>query len=358
MNPEGTVTDTKGSADAVSVLSGHPRLILEAGNCRNNLGWATNAVAEAAFLGAWGFKVQMYRPETLVSSDALTYGEAALQEPAYQAEAFAGPVPYRQWMPIKELCDEYGLTFFASVFDFEAVEACEYMRVGWYKIASADITHRPLIDRVAHTGKPIILSTGGATLGEVQDALDWIGHDQVVLLACSLHYPSTRQEANLSRMWALAGFGLPVGYSNHVPDIEAVRSAIELGAVMVETHFTITPGVGGDHNFGFTPAQLQDWNKPPADPFDDLFGLPYMGPHPGEELAVRRARRSLHTVREKARGGMWRWDDFAYLRPGDGVPPYAAFDLVGRKVHGRYRAGDRVVPAELWENPPEVLLPG
>ena len=306
------------------------RVVVEAGACNGHLGWALDAVNAAADTGiVWGFKAQLYNRERLTTRTAPTYGHD-IDEPDRQWEHFNRQLSWSDWAKVKAECDRRGLVFFASVFDTDAIDWCETNNVPLYKIASADITHRPLLEQVAATGKPIVLSTGGATLGEIQRAYEWVRNIdpdvQVLPLICTLSYPTPADQAHLARIgWWQNNIDAMVGYSDHTEGISAMLTARTLGAVMIEKHFTITPGTGGDHDFAVTPELLDLYRVCP-----DTIPGPYHTAETGQQQieprriehdAVTYARRSIAAANDIPAGNIIRLDDLTYLRPGIG--PYA-----------------------------------
>lgn len=326
------------------------RLVLEAGACEHSVEWAHAAVDEAARLGAWGFKVQMYQAPTLVHRTAPHYGEPELHEPKLQWDSFADALPYDAWLEVKDHCDEQGIVFFASVFDEHAVQACEDMDVQAYKVASADITHRPLLETVRRTGKPIILSTGASYLWEVERALDWLTGADVTLLACNLRYPTPLEEAHLTRMDTLRTLTHNVGYSDHTRGLATILTAKAYGAVMIEKHFTITPELNaGDHAFAITPDELEGWEEMDWSLADGgvLLGSSLMEPNSGELLARERARRGVYARRVILAGSGVLWEDLAFVRPSALLEPWQAYGLVGRTAMRDYLPGDPIGADEL-----------
>ena len=300
------------------------RLVLEVGAV-NDHDWHQQAIAAARQVGAWGYKVQMYRADTLTTRTAVPYGH--VREPATQHDAFSGAPDYGFWADIKDECTD--MTFFTSVFDFAAVDACLRMGIGTIKIASADITHRLLIEAAAESSTHLILSTGASTLAEIERAVDWVlgvhYAPRLTLLACHLEYPTPKGAAHLARMDALrVAFPHDVGYSDHTRGVNTIRAAFSLGASMVEKHFTITPDEGGDHDFAITPDELVTWQEPfPSPQLSTMYGSSDLAPTSGELAARQRARRSPYAARHIPGGTeIDPWRDVDYLRPCIGPEPW------------------------------------
>jgi sialic acid synthase SpsE len=326
----------------LGIEPGQTKIVVEAGNCRGDIDWALEAVEAAADSEAvFGFKGQIYSRERLTTKDARTYGKA-LREPRTQWDNFEPQLTYNDWADVAELCEIKGLEFFASVFDLQAIDFCEARNVNLYKIASADITHQPLIQHIAATGKPIILSTGGATLPEIQRAMEWIAavdpNLDVLPMMCTLSYPTPPEEAHLARLvWWRENVGPMVGYSDHTAGISAMLSARELGAVLIEKHFTITPGVGGDHDFAVTPQQLDVYHDVvgkglgvPGPNWEKELGDPHIGLRPVEGKAINNARRSIAAAVDIPAGSPITAGMLSYLRPGTGAyEPWQTNDIIG-----------------------------
>lgn len=310
------------------------RIIAEAGPCNGRLDYAIHAAVRAAQAGAWGFKVQMYQADTLVTPTAITY-DYGLDTPPTQAESFAHTIyPYTEWGKVKSVCDDLNIEFFASCWDLEAVDTADGLGVNYFKIGSADITHRLLIEATAATKKQIILSTGAATLDEIRAAVGWIVATnptrRPILMACSLAYPTHPEEANVSRMLALRTEfpGFEVGYSDHTRQPETIWVAAALGANYVEKHFTVEPGTGGDHNFAVTQKELF-YMVEAGQMARSMLGDPVLRPTEAELPALVHARRSIYAAVDIPAGTTLEPHMLVYLRPGVGLPPSAAYDLLG-----------------------------
>ncbi len=168
-----------------------PYVIAEAGQCmEGDIDIAIKMAVDAADAGAWGFKVQFLRPETIATSDAPKYWTDSFGT-TNQRDAFdlAGCIHYDEWQPVVDACNDNGINFLATPFDLDAVDALEGYGCSRFKIASGDITYLPLLKRIGETRGTAILSTGASTLIEVRDALACLinaGISEVALLACSL----------------------------------------------------------------------------------------------------------------------------------------------------------------------------
>jgi len=320
------------------------RVVAEIGSCNGDLQLAIDTAQAAIESGAWMVKGQMYRAETLTTRTAASYGHASIVEQPTQWEAFRKALTYPQWL---QVADAVQGRFFASVFD---LDACRDYPYAWIKTASADITYQALIEAAAATGKNLIVSTGASTHVEIHRALKWVEPAAPTLLACTLSYPTPPAAAHIRRMTTLREFHVPVGYSDHTRGILGPLVAFEYGATMVEKHFTITPGMGGDHDFAITPNQLTQIvaADPPSHAAVEVYGgSETLGPYPTEVRALVAARRSLRATATIPAGGRLTRGNMAVLRPTGGIDPWHYNDTLGRVTRIRLEAGDPVTYATL-----------
>ncbi len=319
-------------------------LVLEIGPANGDLEYAFDVCAAAKESGADWVKGQIYDRDLLTTKTARTYAHDGVHTAETQYEDFEKQLTYDEWEKVKVHCDEIGVGFFASVFDLGAVHFCESLGVERYKIASGDITYKQLIEAIAATGKPIVMSTGASTYKEVQRAANWLlearlGHmPRLTLLACSLSYPCKPEDANLNRMQDLRNIWPEVGYSDHTFGVGALHRAHHLGAVLVEKHFTITPGAGGDHDFAVTPQQLRGMGAW-AQGSSIYDGSPVLEVSAAERKARVGARRSIFTSRDLVEGVPLRVEDISFLRPGGGLEPWEADDYIGQSLKQSVEAG-------------------
>jgi len=324
------------------------KVVAEAGQCHNgSVGKAILLAWHAKQAGASAIKYQLLKPETIAQPDAGLYWKNTLGE-TNQRDAFtrAGIIDYPAWGEVADACHEYGIEFLATPFDLEAVDKLESIGVRRYKIASGDITYRQLIERVADTGKGIILSTGASMVEEIWRAVGWCGDtEDVTLLACSLSYPCTARDANVSRINRLVyEFGSEVGYSDHTSLPETGLAAAALGSVLNEVHFTLNnaaPDVP-DHAMACDPDRLAAYVDA-SQLGEKLRGEGSLWPMDAELAARVGARRSVCARVDVGPGHVWGVDDFVFLRPGDGVPPFEVDQLVGCAAWRAYEAGEQIV---------------
>jgi len=298
--------------------------------------------AEAALdAGASYCKGQMFTADRLVTKTAKGYGKASIAEAPTQHDAFAKSLTYDQWHTVSTVCKG---RFFASVFD---LEACEDYPYDWIKLASADITYRALVEAAADTGKRLIMSTGAASMCEINRARGWIPRANPTMLACTLSYPTEPRDANVNRVTRMKNLQWDVGYSDHTRGTAAANLAFDLGASMVEKHFTIVPGTGGDSDFAIGPQDVTDIVSR-VDAASDAVTLVYggsdvVGPRATELPAKERARRSIHALVDIPSGAIVRSDMLTVIRPTGGLDPWLLDDPdgpVGKHTRRRFVAGE------------------
>jgi sialic acid synthase SpsE len=326
-------------------------VVAEIGSCGGDLGLACDTAQAAIEAGAWMVKGQMYAADRLVTKDAPTYGKDSIAEPATQYEAFSNTLTYDEW---GEVAATIPGKFFASVFDLEACQDYPYEHI---KIASADITYRGLIEAAAATGAQLIMSTGASTTDEISQAVIWSGV-QPTLMICTLCYPTEPSDANVRRVLTLLGSWPDTGYSDHTRGIQASHLAFEYGAVMVEKHFTITPGEGGDHDFAIGPedlARLVTSDVPVSEGVRAVYsGTPTLGVLGCEAPARHLARRSIHAKTDIPPGAQITRDMLTVIRPATGLAPWlleavkgqigADFSPVGKLANVAIAAGTPITP--------------
>jgi len=323
-----------------TVGAGHrPFIVAElSGNHNGDLDRALALVDAVAGTGAQGLKLQTYTPDTMtVDVDAPRFRvsdghDLWSGEHLYRLFARAH-TPYDWHQPIFERARERGLVAFSTPFDPTAVELLEKLDAPLYKIASSEIVDLPLIRLVAGTGKPMVISTGMATVAEIAAAVQAAqdgGCRQLTLLACTASYPASPRESNLRRLPVLAeAFGVPVGLSDHTLGIGAAVAAVALGACLVEKHVTLARADGGvDSAFSLEPAELAALAAETERAWQAL-GTPRIGPSESEREGLR-FRRSLYVVADVRAGDPVTPANVRSIRPAGGLAPDDIDRVLGR----------------------------
>lgn len=316
-----------------------PFIIAEmSGNHNQSLDRALALVDAAAAAGADAVKIQTYTADTMTldvdgpgfiitDANSLWHGKSLYQ---LYDEAHT---PWEWHKPIFDRCRERGLISFSTPFDETAVDFLETLDVPCYKIASFEIIDLPLIERVAATGKPMIMSTGMASVDEIAEAVQVArnsGCRELALLHCVSGYPTPAEEANLNRLTDLAKrFGVVTGLSDHTRGTAVAVASVALGAALIEKHFTLRRADGGpDAAFSLEPEELQTLCEESHTAWRAL-GAPGYQRKPSEEGNVA-FRRSLYVVEDIAPGEPFTTRNVRSIRPGYGLPPKHLREILGQ----------------------------
>ncbi len=319
---------------------GHPAFVIaEAGvNHNGDLELGRALIRQAKEAGADAIKFQSYKAGKLATRTAPRYWHEPDDPQGSQFDTFArldtfGPEEHRE---LFRYAREVGLLCFSAPFDDEAVDMLDELGVPGYKVASADLTDHPLLRKVASKNKPVILSTGLATIGEIAEAVEVLrseGNEQIVLLHCTLQYPCAYENANLRMMLHMkAAFpDIPVGLSDHTLGIAVPQAAVALGAVAVEKHYTVDKTLPGspDHHLSVDPTELRQMVEA-IRAIEKAMGRYEKGPVEAESEAYRYARRSIVSARAIPAGTRITRDMLTFKRPGTGIYPRFVDIVVGR----------------------------
>jgi len=321
------------------------------GNHNRSLDRALAIVDAAAAAGAHAIKLQTYTADTMTldldgpgfridDPESLWHGQTLYK--LYEQAA----TPWEWHKPVFDRAKARGLVAFSTPFDETAVEFLESLDVPCYKIASFENTDLPLIRRAAATGKPLIISTGMATVGEletsVRAARDAGCHD-LVLLKCTSAYPATAAEANLATLPHLRElFGCEVGLSDHTMGVGVAVAAVAHGATVIEKHFTLARADGGvDSAFSLEPAELATLVSETRQAWLAHGRVSY-GPQSKSEAASVQFRRSLYFVRDLAAGDVIDATAVRAIRPGHGLKCEELPRVIGRQLLADVKAGTPV----------------
>lgn len=306
-------------------------------NHRGRFEEAAALVRAARDAGADAVKLQTYTPYTItIDCDAEPFRHRAgslwtgrtLHELYREAH-----MPW-EWQPrLKEIADRIGITLFSTAFDPTAVEFLEKMGVPVHKVASFELVDLPLIRLMAATGKPLLISTGMASLDEIMDAVEaarGAGARQIALLRCASAYPACPEDMNLRSIPDLAArTSLPVGISDHTLGIAVPVAAAALGACIVEKHFTLSRSAPGpDSAFSTEPDEFREMARA-VRAVEGALGDARYGPGPHETESVR-FRRSLYVVEDMAAGETFTERNVRSIRPSGGLPPKHLPDVLGK----------------------------
>jgi N-acetylneuraminate synthase len=300
---------------------------------------AVKLVHAAKEAGADAVKLQTYTADTLTIRSDQEYfriGGGTLWDGRTLHDLYQEAYTPWDWQPeLMNVAADLRMDLFSSPFDFSAVEFLEQMNVPAYKIASFELTDLALIQRAARTEKPIILSTGMATLSEIADAVQAAreaGALQIALLKCNSAYPAPAEEMNLRTIPHLSeAFDVPVGISDHTLGISIPITAVTLGACIIEKHFTLSRQAGGpDSAFSLEPDEFRAMVEAVRVAEKALGDVSYSLTK--SEASSRVFRRSLFIVGDIRKGEIFTEENVRSIRPGHGLPPKFISQILGRQA--------------------------
>ena len=323
--------------------NGHsPFIIAEmSGNHNQSLDRAIEIVEAAAKTGAHAIKLQTYMPDTMTLDlderefhigdlDSLWTGNSLYK---IYGEAYT---PWEWHKPIFDRARELGIIAFSTPFDSTSVDLLESLDVPCYKIASFENTDLPLIRRVAATGKPLIISTGMATVAELDETVRVAreaGCKDLILLKCTSTYPATAANTNILTIPHLRElFDCEVGLSDHTMGVGVSVASVALGATVIEKHFTLSRADGGvDSAFSMEPAEMAQIVLETERAWQALGHVSY-GPTEAEEKSLQ-YRRSLYVAKDIRAGEVLTVENMRAIRPGLGLPTKYYDLLLGKKIN-------------------------
>ena len=307
---------------------------------------AVRIVHAARDCGADAVKLQTYTPDTItIDSDAEAFriGKGTVWAGRKLYELYGEAYTPWDWQPkLKSIANSLGMACFSSPFDAGAVEFLESIDVPAYKIASFEAIDLPLIERVARTGKPVIISTGMANVQEIGEAVACVrgtANSQVALLKCTSAYPAPPNEMNLRTIPDMARrFRTPVGLSDHTLGITVPVTAVSLGACIVEKHFTLSRhNPGPDSSFSLEPSEFKEMVAAIRTAEAALGDVVYQISE--REQASKVFRRSLFVVEDVSAGEAFTEVNVRSIRPGYGLPPKYLSMILGHRAATNLKRG-------------------
>jgi len=333
--------------------TGYPTYIVAeiSANHNQNYNQTVELIKEAKAAGADAVKVQTYTADTMTIKSNKKYFRISGGTPwdgktLYDLYKEAS-MPW-EWQPrLKALANELGLDFFSTAFDSVSVDFLEEMKVPVHKVASFEIVDTPLIEKMARTRKPLLISTGMASLEEIGEAVGAArkaGANQIALLKCTSAYPASPADMHLRGISKLAEtFEVPVGLSDHTLSSVVPLAAVALGACLVEKHLTHSRSIRGpDSDFSLEPSEFRDLVSSIREAEVALGQPEFCGEKEGASKAFRR---SLFAVRKIRAGELFTPENVRSIRPAGGLPPKYIYDVIG---HHASRDIERGTPLR-WE---------
>lgn len=323
-------------------------IIAEAGSNHNrDLATAKQLVDTALAAGADAVKFQTFTADKIAARTQHAITKIDLAGAKSLHELYANAELPREWQrELSEYCATKGIMFLSTPFDEDAVDELEALAMPVIKIASFELVHLPLLRHAARTGRPIILSTGLANLGEIEEAVQAIrgeGNEQIALLHCAINYPAKFTSVNLAAMDTMRqAFQVPVGYSDHTPGVNVPIAAVARGATIIEKHFTTDKSLPGpDHSFALDPQELTAMVRGIRET-EAAIGSPIKQPEQDELIHVKRGRRSVFARVDIPAGVTITADMLAVLRPGVGLMSKYLDVIVGRPARRAIKAHEPI----------------
>lgn len=332
--------------------NGRVFIIAEAGvNHNGELEKALQLVNIAADSGADAVKFQTYRSEGVVTARGgmANYQKKNLNQNISQLEMIKVFELNENYYPaIIKRCQERNIMFLSTPHGGrQSVDFLEFLSMPAYKIGSGDLTNYILLDKVAKTGKPVILSSGMATMDEVKDAIRFVksrGNEQIAMLHCTTNYPCLPQDVNLAAMITMMNeLDVPVGYSDHSSGLQVAIMAVTLGTAIYECHFTIDKSLSGpDHIASAEPDELTEKIKAIRS-VSIIMGRKEKIPTQGElDLPIVMPRKSIVAVSDFLAGHVISEEDLEAKRPGDGISPTLYEQFIGKKLKKAVNRNDQL----------------
>lgn len=318
----------------------HTLIIAEAGvNHNGSLELAKKLVDIAYKSGADIVKFQTAKLSSLVTKTAPTaeYQKENLHRELSQAEMLKKLLlSFDDFRELSQYCKSVGIQFLSTPFDLESIDFLEEIGCPFWKIPSGEITNLPYLERLATTGKPIIMSTGMCTLEEVSDAVSILKQNhagKIILLHCTTQYPAPYSEINLNAMQILQReFGVEVGYSDHTKGIEVPIAAVAMGATVIEKHFTLDREMEGpDHRASLEPDELAAMVRAIRN-IELAIGTGEKKPSESEKKNMVIARKSIIASKRIKKGEVFTENNLTTKRPGNGISPMKWYEVLGTKA--------------------------
>ena len=324
-------------------------IIAEAGvNHNGNYEIACKLIDAAKEAGADCIKFQTFKTKELVSSQAKkadyqkgTTGDGSQQDMLEQLE-----LSFDTFIDLKQYCDEIGISFLSTPFDFDSINFLNTIEMPCWKIPSGEVTNLPYLIAIAKTRKPVIMSTGMCTMDEISDSIQVLkenGTKEIQLLHCNTDYPTPFEDVNLRAIINMKEeFGLNVGYSDHTEGIEVPIAAVALGASVIEKHFTLDRNMQGpDHKASIEPDEFRKMVSGIRN-IEKALGNGVKTPSPSEIKNIEVVRKSIVAKREIKKGELFTEENITVKRPGTGITPMKWFDVIGTTAMCDYREDELI----------------
>ena len=345
------------SVDHKIIGEGSPVFIIAEAGCNHNgdLDLAKILVDIAVESGADAVKFQTFIADQLVTPYAAK-ADYQKKNTGNEKESQCAmlkklELPYEAFKTLKTYCEQNGIIFLSTPFDYASAVFLDELKVSAFKIASGDITNLPFLAFISSKGKPVILSTGMSTLKEVHKAQETLTEKQeipLVLLHCTSEYPAPPKDINLHAMQTLNNtFKVPVGLSDHTLGIEVSLAAVALGAKVIEKHITLDKKLPGpDHKASLEPSELQSLVKS-IRTIEKALGDGVKKPSPSEIKTRSIARKSIVTATRIKKGQLLSENNLTVKRPGNGISPAEWHKVIGKKTLRDFDKDELIEPEQI-----------
>jgi N,N'-diacetyllegionaminate synthase len=327
-------------------------IIAEAGvNHNGSIEIAKKMIEVAKECGADAIKFQTFKAEKVISRYApkAEYQKQTTGEIDSQLEMVKKlELSFDDFIALKEYCDKLNIMFLSTPFDFESIDFLNDLGLEIFKIPSGEITNLPYLEKIGKLGKKVILSTGMADLGEIEDALDILTScgtkkEDITILHCNTEYPTPYEDVNLLAMLTIKeAFKVKVGYSDHTLGIEVPIAAVALGASVIEKHFTLDKNMEGpDHKASLEPHELKAMIDAIRN-IEKALGNGIKKPSKSELKNKDIARKSIVAKREIKKGEIFTEDNITVKRPGNGISPMRWYEVLGKVASRDYEEDELI----------------
>lgn len=333
-------------------------IIAEAGvNHNGDISMAKKLIDAAVDAGVDYVKFQTFKAETIVSPNAkkAEYQSKNIDDSDDSQFKMLKKIELSEedHITLLEYCNLKKINFFSTAFDVDGLKYLEELNFDLYKIPSGEITNYPYLREIAKKNKPVILSTGMASLGEIETAIDvlikyGVDRSKLTVLHCNTEYPTPMADVNLKAMNTIGNaFGVKIGYSDHTLGIEVPIAAVALGAKVIEKHFTLDRNLPGpDHKASLEPTELKAMVQGIRNIEKAIAGNGRKEPSQSESKNIKVARKSIHLKKDLNVGDLITEDLIINLRPGDGISAIHWNDVIGKRLRTDLKKFDKLT----WED--------
>lgn len=256
-------------------------------------------------------------------------------------------LPFSDYIEIKKYCDQVGIIFATTFFDRVGGEfSLNNLHLPFCKVASGEITNLPLLEMIGRSGLPVLLSTGMATLEEVQEAISILktnGSNEIIVLHCTTEYPAPKREVNLRAMVRMGNyFNMEYGYSDHTEGIEIPVAAVAMGARVIEKHLTLDRAMEGpDHKASLEPREFKKMVLSIRN-IEEALGSSKKAPTKAEQKNVDIVRKSIVAAKDISIGDVFTVENITTKRPGTGISPMRWYEVLGKKANNNFKKDDLI----------------